>query len=67
MGDADYITSPTLNDQVHCLVTVIPMDKFKLGDDYCLNKMQAIREAASDMGKSSYPNKVKVGSKVGPN
>ncbi|XP_042565358.1 interferon-induced protein 44-like [Clupea harengus] len=45
VGDADYITSPTLNDQVHCLVSVIPMDKISIMDDDVLNKMQAIREA----------------------
>ncbi|XP_062409869.1 uncharacterized protein LOC134100598 isoform X2 [Sardina pilchardus] len=49
VGDADYVTSPSLNDRVHCLVSVIPLDKISIMDDEVINKMRAIREAASDM------------------
>ncbi|XP_076140375.1 uncharacterized protein LOC143123112 isoform X1 [Alosa pseudoharengus] len=49
VGDADYVASPSLSDRVHCLVSVIPLDKISIMDDEVINKMQAIREAATDM------------------
>ncbi|XP_062410839.1 uncharacterized protein LOC134101258 [Sardina pilchardus] len=49
VGDADYVASPSLNDRVHCLVSVIPLDKISIMDDEVINKMRAIREAASEM------------------
>ncbi|XP_048115487.1 uncharacterized protein LOC125304961 isoform X2 [Alosa alosa] len=49
VGDADYVASPSMSDRVHCLVSVIPLDKISIMDDEVINKMQAIREAATDM------------------
>ncbi|KAG9271220.1 interferon-induced protein 44-like [Astyanax mexicanus] len=45
-----YILNPTLNDQIHCLVSVIPADKISMMDDEVMNKMKEIRAAASKLG-----------------
>ncbi|KAL2100410.1 hypothetical protein ACEWY4_004804 [Coilia grayii] len=51
VGDPDYNPNPTLSDRVHCLVSVVSMDAFTLmkADNKTIAKMQAVREAASDM------------------
>uniref|UniRef100_A0A8B9HL11 G domain-containing protein n=1 Tax=Astyanax mexicanus TaxID=7994 RepID=A0A8B9HL11_ASTMX len=46
-----YIPNPTLNDQIHCLVSVIPADKISMMDDEVMNKMKEIRAAASKLGE----------------
>ncbi|KAG9271219.1 interferon-induced protein 44-like [Astyanax mexicanus] len=45
-----YILKPTLNDQIHCLVSVIPADKISLMDEEVIQKMKEIRAAASKLG-----------------
>ncbi|XP_063066393.1 interferon-induced protein 44-like [Engraulis encrasicolus] len=48
-GDPDYNSNPTLNERVHCLVSVVSMDTISRMDDDIITQMQAIREAASDL------------------
>ncbi|XP_063068470.1 interferon-induced protein 44-like [Engraulis encrasicolus] len=48
-GDPFYNSNPSLNERVHCLVSVISMDTISCMDDDIITKMQAIREAASDL------------------
>uniref|UniRef100_A0A3B1IDQ9 Interferon-induced protein 44-like n=1 Tax=Astyanax mexicanus TaxID=7994 RepID=A0A3B1IDQ9_ASTMX len=48
--NTQYINEPTLNDQIHCLVSVIPADKIAMIDDDVIEKMKKIRKAASDIG-----------------
>uniref|UniRef100_A0A3B1JFH2 G domain-containing protein n=1 Tax=Astyanax mexicanus TaxID=7994 RepID=A0A3B1JFH2_ASTMX len=45
-----YIDNPTLNDQIHCLVSVIPADKISMMDDEVIQKMKEIRAAATKLG-----------------
>ncbi|XP_072542683.1 interferon-induced protein 44-like [Salminus brasiliensis] len=45
-----YILNPTLNDRIHCLVSVIPADKISLMSDEVIQKMKTIRAAASKLG-----------------
>ncbi|KAI4884509.1 hypothetical protein NFI96_029498 [Prochilodus magdalenae] len=45
-----YISNPTLNDQIHCLISVIPADKVIIMDDGVIPKMKSIREEASKLG-----------------
>ncbi|KAI4873967.1 hypothetical protein NFI96_030644, partial [Prochilodus magdalenae] len=47
--DEHYISNPTLNDQIHCLISVIPADKITLMGDEVIQKMKAIRTEASDL------------------
>ncbi|KAL7866151.1 hypothetical protein SRHO_G00113980 [Serrasalmus rhombeus] len=44
-----YISDPTLNDQIHCLVSVIAADKVALMDDKVIQKMKTIRAEASKL------------------
>ncbi|XP_072542672.1 interferon-induced protein 44-like [Salminus brasiliensis] len=45
-----YIVNPTLNDQIHCLVSVIAADKIILMTDEVIQKMRTIRAEASILG-----------------
>ncbi|XP_072542682.1 interferon-induced protein 44-like [Salminus brasiliensis] len=45
-----YILNPTLNDKIHCLVSVIAADKVTLMKDEVIQKMRTIRAAASKLG-----------------
>ncbi|KAL7881333.1 hypothetical protein AOLI_G00081810 [Acnodon oligacanthus] len=45
-----YISHPTLNDKIHCLVSVIAADKVSLMDNEVIQKMKAIRAEASKLG-----------------
>ncbi|XP_072542677.1 interferon-induced protein 44-like isoform X1 [Salminus brasiliensis] len=45
-----YILNPTLNDKIHCLVSVIPADKISRMDDEVIQKMRNIRAEASKLG-----------------
>uniref|UniRef100_A0A671UXY8 Interferon-induced protein 44-like n=1 Tax=Sparus aurata TaxID=8175 RepID=A0A671UXY8_SPAAU len=49
-GDPSYNPSPTLDDKVHVLVSVIPADKVTLLSDEVWKKMREVRLAARDMG-----------------
>ncbi|XP_072542843.1 interferon-induced protein 44-like [Salminus brasiliensis] len=44
-----YILDPTLNDKIHCLVSVIPADTISRMDDEVIQKMRNIRVAASEL------------------
>ncbi|KAL2086090.1 hypothetical protein ACEWY4_017149 [Coilia grayii] len=50
-GDARYNSRPTLDDKVHCLVSVIRADKIGLlsARDVVIEKMRKVREAASHL------------------
>ena len=52
-GDPSYNPSPTLDDKVHVLVSVIPADSVTSLSDKVWNKMRKVRLAARDMGKGS--------------
>ncbi|KAL7866152.1 hypothetical protein SRHO_G00113990 [Serrasalmus rhombeus] len=45
-----YISDPTLNDKIHCLVSVIAADKITFMDDEVIQKMKTIRVEASKLG-----------------
>ncbi|XP_072529415.1 interferon-induced protein 44-like [Salminus brasiliensis] len=45
-----YISSPTLNDKIHCLVSVVPADNIKLMANNVIDKMKIVRKAASECG-----------------
>ncbi|XP_072542842.1 interferon-induced protein 44-like [Salminus brasiliensis] len=45
-----YILNPTLNDKIHCLVSVIPADTISRMDDEVIQKMRNIRAEASKLG-----------------
>uniref|UniRef100_H2TAK8 G domain-containing protein n=1 Tax=Takifugu rubripes TaxID=31033 RepID=H2TAK8_TAKRU len=49
-GDEGYNPSPTLQDRVHVLVSVVSADGTVMLSDVMVNKMRKIRRAASDMG-----------------
>ncbi|XP_062388392.1 interferon-induced protein 44-like isoform X2 [Sardina pilchardus] len=53
-GDANYNHCPTLDDKVHCLVSVLPADKITLMNDRnvhdVITKLRNIREKASQLG-----------------
>ncbi|XP_022520105.2 interferon-induced protein 44-like [Astyanax mexicanus] len=44
-----YIHNPTLNDRMHCLVSVIPTDRISLMNDDTIQKMKVIRAAATKL------------------
>ncbi|XP_066497399.1 interferon-induced protein 44-like isoform X2 [Hoplias malabaricus] len=46
----DYITSPTINNKIHCLVSVIPADRLSMMSEDVINKMRNIRAEASKLG-----------------
>ncbi|XP_076839463.1 interferon-induced protein 44-like isoform X2 [Brachyhypopomus gauderio] len=45
-----YNISPSLNDKVHCLVSVLRADNISLISDKVIKKLQTVREKATDMG-----------------
>ncbi|XP_030641293.1 interferon-induced protein 44-like [Chanos chanos] len=49
-GDSGYNNSPSLADEAHCLVSVIPADRISLINEAVIMKMRKIREKASKMG-----------------
>ncbi|XP_062393537.1 interferon-induced protein 44-like [Sardina pilchardus] len=49
-SDTDLISSPTLSDRIHCLVSVVPADRVTLMGEDDFKKMKQIREQASEMG-----------------
>eukprot|EP00066_Takifugu_rubripes_P010759 XP_003978841.1 PREDICTED: interferon-induced protein 44-like [Takifugu rubripes] len=49
-GDEGYNPSPTLQDRVHVLVSVVPADGAVIITDEMVKKMRKIRKAASGMG-----------------
>ncbi|KAM9346586.1 interferon-induced protein 44-like [Symphorus nematophorus] len=48
-NDPYYKTSPTLEDRVHVLVSVIPADSLSIMSNEVVRKMREVRLAASDM------------------
>ncbi|KAI5616126.1 interferon-induced protein 44 [Silurus asotus] len=49
-GDLSYISNPSLKDQVHCLVSVLPGDRISFISDGVIQKMRDVREKARDLG-----------------
>ncbi|XP_075994883.1 interferon-induced protein 44-like [Genypterus blacodes] len=49
-NDPHFIKSPTLDDRVHILVCVIPIDTLSLLSEGLVQKMREVRLAAGDMG-----------------
>ncbi|KAF7641772.1 hypothetical protein LDENG_00272500 [Lucifuga dentata] len=49
-GDRHYNKQPTLNDKVHVLACVVPVDKVLLLSDAVMRKMREVRLAARDIG-----------------
>uniref|UniRef100_A0A3B1JVJ6 Interferon-induced protein 44-like n=1 Tax=Astyanax mexicanus TaxID=7994 RepID=A0A3B1JVJ6_ASTMX len=47
--NTNYINKPTLNDQIHCLVSVIPAGKITIINDGVIKKMKEIRAEASEL------------------
>ncbi|XP_036427314.1 interferon-induced protein 44-like [Colossoma macropomum] len=45
-----YISDPTLNDKIHCLVSVLAADRVTLMDNKVIQKMKTIRAEASKLG-----------------
>ncbi|XP_058249232.1 interferon-induced protein 44-like [Hemibagrus wyckioides] len=45
-----YNQNPTLSDQMHCLVLVMPADRVSMLADNFIKKMKSVREEASRMG-----------------
>lgn len=49
-GDPGYNPSPTLDDRVHVLVSVVPMNVISILQDGVVTKMREVRQAASEAG-----------------
>ncbi|XP_076839261.1 interferon-induced protein 44-like [Brachyhypopomus gauderio] len=45
-----YNISPSLNDKVHCLVSVIPANSISLISEDVIKKLQTVRDKARDLG-----------------
>ncbi|KAJ8350986.1 hypothetical protein AAFF_G00168200, partial [Aldrovandia affinis] len=48
-GDSYWYGSPSLEDKVHCLVTVVDANKIAIMNDDTVRKLREIRLAASDL------------------
>ncbi|XP_066503056.1 interferon-induced protein 44-like [Hoplias malabaricus] len=48
--DSYYISNPSLENSIHCLVSVIPADNVKLLHENVIDKMMSIRKEASRLG-----------------
>ncbi|XP_047658822.1 interferon-induced protein 44-like isoform X2 [Tachysurus fulvidraco] len=48
--DPDYIHEPSLNDKVHCLVSVVPANSISLMENEIIQKMKAVRKSALGLG-----------------
>lgn len=51
-SDPGYKSSPTLDDRVHVLVSVVPADSIIQLSEEVVRKMREVRLAASALGKS---------------
>ncbi|XP_053532184.1 interferon-induced protein 44-like isoform X2 [Ictalurus punctatus] len=49
-GDPGYINAPTLNDKVHCLVSVMSAQTLSVMYDSVIKSIKHVREKASDLG-----------------
>ncbi|GAA6086566.1 interferon-induced protein 44-like [Tachysurus ichikawai] len=49
-ADPDYIHEPSLNDKVHCLVSVVPANSISLMENEMIQKMQTVRKSALELG-----------------
>ncbi|XP_047658852.1 interferon-induced protein 44-like [Tachysurus fulvidraco] len=48
--DPDYIHEPSLNDKVHCLVSVVPANSISSMKTEMIQKMQTVRKSALSLG-----------------
>ncbi|XP_028838917.1 interferon-induced protein 44-like [Denticeps clupeoides] len=49
-SDPYYNPNPTVSDKIHCVVNVLPADKFIFMTDDLINKLRSVRNKASDLG-----------------
>ncbi|KAF5893559.1 interferon-induced protein 44-like, partial [Clarias magur] len=49
-GNSYYNQNPSLSDQMHCLVYVVPADKVSVMEVDFLKKLESVRKTASSMG-----------------
>ncbi|KAI4873966.1 hypothetical protein NFI96_030642, partial [Prochilodus magdalenae] len=49
-NNKDYISNPTLNNKIHCLISVVAADRGTLMDKGVIQKMKTIRAEASKLG-----------------
>ncbi|KAL7852985.1 hypothetical protein SRHO_G00187700 [Serrasalmus rhombeus] len=46
-GDSNYVSNPSPDDKVHCLVTVVSANSLSLMDQSVINKMKTVKERAN--------------------
>ncbi|KAL6481244.1 hypothetical protein MHYP_G00093240 [Metynnis hypsauchen] len=49
-GDCNYVSNPSPDDKVHCLVTVVSANNISLMDQSAIDKMKTVRERANNIG-----------------
>lgn len=49
-NDSKYNPNPSLQDRIHCLVSVLPADTVSQMDESMFRQMRTVREAARDLG-----------------
>ena len=56
-GGESYNSNPTLNDKVHCLLSVIPAHNILLLEEnnYIIMKMKEVRDVAKNLGENHEP------------
>ncbi|XP_037399010.1 interferon-induced protein 44-like isoform X2 [Pygocentrus nattereri] len=48
-GDRNYVSNPSPDDKVHCLVTIVSANSLSLMDQSIINKMKTVKEQANDI------------------
>ncbi|KAL7823086.1 hypothetical protein AOLI_G00330730 [Acnodon oligacanthus] len=49
-GDCNYVSNPSPDDKVHCLVTVVSANNISLLDQSIIDRMKTVRERANEIG-----------------
>ncbi|KAL6481237.1 hypothetical protein MHYP_G00093170 [Metynnis hypsauchen] len=49
-GNCNYVSNPSPDDKVHCLVTVVSANNISLMDQSVIDKMKTVRERANNIG-----------------